>query len=291
MFHYFIPGARESQVTTAGKLNRSFLATVGLAETLADLVDVPADATVSELKAAPARGPRSLGGPGTLILPSRKYMSGPVIPIDTHLQTWREASGGKFWLGHGREAFDPRHLERKLLVGGFEVRDRIGHVWMVPVARAPQWERPFGTLPQTYTFDEAGQPVAQLMPEFQWLWDLAGEVQEWYRHSSPAAEGQESLAFKPIPILRLVQYALRILGVNYRLGREELNALHAAGVGMLDNALAADVCQASYGWHLEDEAKKKPPECDSNPAANSSSSKTGDGIPSAAPGTDQAEEH
>lgn len=294
MFNYFLPGVKKETVAPGDKLDHAVLATLGLGEVLADLRDVPSDAQVVYANVGPA------SGGGTFIVPTRKYSGVPQVRYDASLQNWKAANGGKFWLGWmAKDRPEVRDLERKELVAGEEIEDEQGNVWKVPIARAPHWNHTYGTLPQSYTFDDCGNPVPQLMPRFQWLWDLSGEIQQWYSSNADAiiaAQAEQQADSPPpapktkAPFTRLVQYAARILAVNYRVSFVELNALHSAGLAVLTNDTVHSICQATYGWVLEEEVKKKSPTPDSADRPNSMPSTTGDGTPVVAPGTVPAAE-
>lgn len=292
MFNYFLPGVAKETVAPGEKLDHAFLATLGLSSVLADVHRVPGDATVTYMQ----KGPSGCPG-GTVIAPVRKHSGPPQVLVNDGLQTWTSTREGKVWIGRiTKDPVSPRELERIELIAGEDVPDETGNLWRIPIARAPHWNLPYGTLPQSYTFDEQGETQAHLLPKFEWLWDLAGEIQAWYAANrrlpddATDEEKQEHAKVVRLPFSKLVQYAGRILGVNYRVGFAELTALHQAGAPVLTNNTVHAICQACYGWQVVEEAKKKTPASDSGPAPSSSPSTTGDAIPPAAPGTDPAAE-
>jgi hypothetical protein len=288
MFNYFLPGRTKTQLVQGDKLDREVLRTLGLDEVLADVSKVEAHASVLDVR-------NGCGGKaGAVIAPVRKYRG--VLPqfFSHDLMTWKEIRPGQLWLGWmSGDTPLPQDLERWEVIGGAELTDDSGGVWTLPIARAPHMGFPYGTLPQSYSFDTEGEPKAHLEPAYQWLWDLSGEIRDWYAaDEGPDSEATpaERAAHRQLPFSDLVKYAARIVGVNYRVGTAELSVLHERGCRLLKRSAVHAICQAAYGWEVEQEAKKKPPADDSAIAPNSSPSTTGENIPAAAPGTGPAAE-
>lgn len=290
MFNYYLPGKTREQVAPGDKLEADLLRTAGLLTAdgggvLADCTRVPAHASVLEVQ----RGPD--GKAGTVIAPVRKHSGEPGCFYSPTLQTWSPVRPGQLWIGYEHSVpFSPRLLERWNLVGGAEVSDEQGHVWIVPIARAPHYEHPFGTLPQAFTFDPAtGEPVPHLLAKFTWLWELAGEIREWYLAAAgPGSEATpEDKATAPAarPFADLVRYAARILSVNYRIGQAELTVLFGLGTAVLTQETVHAICQATYGYEVLDLAKKNAPASAAAVAPSSSLSPIGDKTPAASPAT------
>jgi hypothetical protein len=276
IFYYFLPQLTCEQVVEGELLRRDVLAAAGLAEILADVRKVPAHAAVNYVRTPVGPGKQV----GTVISPVSKAHGSGFVGNDPAKQRWvpgpltthHSPPTPAYWVGSliGNPPTPP-DLERWSVLGGAIVTDKCGWEWRVPIARAPQ--QPFGSLPQTYTFDAAGEPQPHLDPAYQWLWDLAGEIRNWYvRAAGPPEDATpaEQAAYVPPKFAELVKHAARILQVNYRVGPLELNLLHELGRPVLSQLLVHGICQACYGWEIEDEAKKKPLAESSSPAASSS---------------------
>jgi hypothetical protein len=291
MFHYFLPAITKEQIAPGDVLDRDLLRTVGLDETLADVSKVPAHASVMDVRKGPT------GTSGVVIAPVRKYTGVPDCFYSPTLQTWKSIRVGT-WIGWlNGEKPDPKSLERWDIIGGADVKDRLGHAWSMPIGRSPHFGHPYGTLPQAYTFDHNGEVVEHLVPAHTWLWELAGEIRQWYIDSigppEDATPAEKAAHVKP-PYAFLIKAAGRLLGVNYRLGLAEIGILHELGHDLLTQETVAGICQAAYGWEILAEAhqaaKKKPTENDTKAVPNLPPSRTGDEIPSDAPGTGPAAE-
>ena len=292
MFNYYLPGKTREQVAPGDQLNADVLRSVGLLAAdgggvLADCTRVPAHASVLDVQKGPD------GKAGTVIAPVRKHSGEPGCFYSPTLQTWQPVRPGLLWIGHEQSvAFSPRLLERWQIVGGAEVSDDNKHVWIVPIARAPYQQYAFGTLPQAYTFDPVtGEPVPHLLDRYTWLWELAGEIRDWYLAAAgPASEATpaEKAAHQARPFSDLIRYAARILGVNYRLGPAELNVLFSLACPVLTQETVHTICQATYGYEVLDAAKKNAPGGADEPAPSSSPSPTGEKTPAASPATGPA---
>lgn len=247
-FFYFFKNKRVDDLARGEEINHNLLAEFGLAEVLADVRKAPAHATATTVG--------SNAGPGNscgAILTVGTKHSGAPAHIGNHpdRQHWVPLNdAGDAWIGVMKNELPrPEDLERFEIIYGGLVTDRQHLEWIVPVCRAAQEGMPFGTLPQSYSFDANGEPLPQLDSSFRWLWNLSGEIQDYYR------PGQKERDFK-----WLVKAALKLLAVNYRIGVRELNLLHELGRPILTNNTAARIAQASYGWEVLEEAKKNLPE-------------------------------
>jgi hypothetical protein len=265
IFYYFLPNLTVEQVREGDFLRAGVLEAAGLAEILADVKRVPQHASVSFVRSPAGPG----GQAGTVITPVSKGRGVPeLIGNDPAKQKWVQGSGfgvqgsGKpaYWVGSLiGEPPTPLDLERLSIVAGHGVADPGGYEWKAPIARAPRWDQPYGFLPQSFTFGADGEPVSHLDPRWEWLWQLAGEIRDWYiglagpPDDAPPAEQATHTA---PPFTVLVKHAARILGVNYRVGPQELSLLHELGRPVLTQATIHEICKACYGWQIEDEAKK-----------------------------------
>ena len=293
MFNYYLPGLTKSQLAPGDKLDHDLLRACGLAEVLADVRKVEAEASVVECRIGPD------GNSGCVIAPVRKHTGPPDAFYVPGVQTWQPRQGCGAWIGWTtQEPPSVQSLERWRMVFGHEVQDRQGNPWMIPIARSPHGGYEFGTLPQTYSFDPtSGEPVPHLDVEFQWLWELSGRIRDWFRQAAGPrqdATPEEQARHEKPPFSWVVKQAARVIGVNYRVGLAELTVLHGLGLAVLTQETVRDICQTVYGWEIEEEAKKKPlppaTASGSPPAPNWSSSATGASTPDGAPGTGPATE-
>lgn len=245
-FYYFFKDRRADEIARGEELDHSLLTHYGLHLTLADVRKVPAHATLSNVGSNAGPGHSC----GAILAISCKYTGAPAIVTNApNLQRWKcidEAKG--LWLGVLKDDLPrPEVLERFTVIRGGRVTDPQHYEWIVPVARALAQGMPYGTLPQSYHFDDAGEPQPVLDKAYEWLWQLAGEIKDWY----VASETDQ-----PRPHAWLVKTAARLLAVNYRLGLHELNLLQECGRSVLHQQTIGAICQACYGWEVLEEAKK-----------------------------------
>lgn len=247
-FYYFFKNRRVDEIARGEELDVALLTHYGLHETLADVRKVPLHATLSNVGSNAGPG----NSCGALLVIGSKYTGAPDIVTITHpkdLQKWvcvNEEKG--LWLGVLKaDPPRPQDLERFKVIGGGTVTDPQHYEWTLPVARALAHGMPYGTLPQSYRFDEQGEPQPVLDKAYEWLWNLAGEVKDWYVASD--SENRRPHAW-------LVKTAAKLLGVNYRVGIPELNLLQEVGRSVLHQQTVGAICQACYGWEVLEEAKK-----------------------------------
>lgn len=283
-FYYFLPGVTKDDLIDGGRLKRDPLAAAGIDEVLFDVDRVIQHVSLAETNRC--SGPWKSTGTMLSIVNRHTGVPSLVVP-DFDRQLWQpRGNPAKCWIGALKgEPPLPEELERWEQIPGFTLADPGKYQWSVPVARMPAPEWKFGHLPQSYVFDGSGHPEGRLQPAYQWLWDLAGQIRDWYVSEEPRPAAAEKQ-----PFTWLVRQAARVLGVNYRVGFPELTFLHDLGRPVLTQTTVHAVCQALFGFEVLEEAKKKQPESDSLPALNSSSSKTGEEIPPGSPGTDRAGE-
>lgn len=264
VIYYFFPRVSTEQLVRGDELDRERLAEAGIDERLADIRKVPLHASVSGVRDGKGPGGQS----GAILTPVSKHRGTPLVGNAPDRQTWIPVGeGSKLWIGAlTKNPPTPLDLERWKLIGGLSVADPKHYEWRVPVARAANAGLEFGTLPQSYTFDEAGNPVPNLLPNYAWLWDLGAAIRDWYASQVPPvadAPPEVKAAHNPRPSSWLVQTAARVLGVNYRVGLPELNLMHQLGHPVLTQETVAAICQAVVNFDLVEEAKKKPEESDS----------------------------
>jgi hypothetical protein len=289
MFNYFIPGVSKEQLAPNSELDRDLLRKFGLDETLTDVKKVPAHAAVANVTHGPD------GQAGVVIAPVSKHKGTPAVTYDPRLQKW-EPVATRYWIGALRQYFtrqerpSPEDLERWELVGGFDVPDANGQAWNIPIGRAAHHGSEFGHLPQSFTIDpDTGEVKEHLLDSYTWLWELSGQIRDWYFKSVPPpaeASPEEKAAFDPPHFNALVKMAAKLLGVNYRIGTAELAALHKMGVPLLTQNSVHAFARASFGWEVLEQAKKNATANGSPPAVNSSPSTTGESTPDAPPAID-----
>lgn len=274
IFYYFLPKLAKEAVASGGEFDRQVLAAAGLVSAvpgqspgpLEDVRKVPVHASLCTVHNNAGPG----GQPGTLICPVSKLRGPPpIVTPALDRQIWRPVGdGSKLWIGALKsETPKPQDLERWETIGGAIVKDDAGCEWRVPVGRAPHLGLEFGTLPQSYTFGEDGEPKGNLSPAYTWLWQLASDVRDYYRSVPPGddATPEEKAAYEPPSFNWLIKQAARILAVNYRVGPAELSFLHALGHGVLTQHTVHAIAQACFGLEVLEEAKKKPPDGESSP--------------------------
>jgi len=209
-------------------------------------------------------------------------------------QTWLDPFESKqppFWIGWLKKSPpSPDDLVRDTIAPGIGMRDAHNRLWEIPVARSSL--APTGLLPKWWRFGPNGQSVGVVKDEFQELWTRAGQIWDYYNYSNwrhrrdagddlnydrpddlpeddeddtPPPGAHESQAW-------LRSQAVYALGVNYRLDWAELNALHAAGLPVLDDQRVHAACQILIHAEFVDEYKKKePPAPSPTPPAGSDS--------------------
>ena len=170
-------------------------------------------------------------------------------------QTWLEPDEAGVQIGYWNDNLpSPSDLvrARRELVRWYGFEDDGGREWTTPVARSPNCEN---VLPVEYQFDAlTNSPRPQCKATFNWLWDLSGEVWDYWNASHD----------KPSDPAWLVDVARQLIGVNYFVGARELNALCEMGCSLVDDVRAAAMSQALIEFDVvlanEDDAKKKPAE-------------------------------
>lgn len=168
------------------------------------------------------------------------------VYLDT--QTWMpvEDAEGKqtHWVGWETDNPPrPADVARAKQTTGHMVELGDDHEWIVPVVEAfvpnkeiphTQWERVSGfiTLPQTMTLDAKGDVTMKVKPGHEELADEAGWWVDTFWQS------------KDYLYARYATFAIRLLAVNYCVGRAEVNAL-----GLLEKsyAVAQKVIMAAIG--------------------------------------------
>lgn len=301
-FYYFLPHVTQRElVVSTNKLNRHLLAERGLAEVLADCKWWPRDVTISE-----GLGPEGISGVTLYVPPAGGAEQSTPLQFDAKRQTWMRVDDGR-WIGWltGDPPAPEDLLRRGDLVSGRFVTDEAGRGWRIPVARAAH--DPCGYLPQNLHFDAEGNSTGRVKPQHEWLWRLAGEVWDClnYRNWKAAQEaGEDPECQRPEDLPDtdpppgeahdeqwLRKAALDVLGVNYRLGFAEVNALAEAGLPLLDEARVQLIAICLIDLQFVREVQKKTNGASIPTAANTSASPPGEpaGCQATAPPTASCE--
>ncbi|MGV3605211.1 MAG: hypothetical protein ACO1RA_02305 [Planctomycetaceae bacterium] len=265
-FLYFIANVTEADLNKNGLLDRAILKAKGLDDVLSDVVQVPAHASLAEVKRLVGPG----GNVGVVLAPVSKHYGVPeLVTFDPDRQKWFDRGNG-VWIGI-TTADDPPNaqgLERWTVIPGTIVADEQTQQWKIPIARWPSAGLEYGTLPQTYTFDDDGKPLAKVQSKYAYIWQLAGQVRDFFftLHNAPDDNStpEERANYKAPEFDWLVIQAAIILGFNYRLGLKEINVLASLGRDILTQTTVTAICQSIYGMEVFEIAKKKPLDCDSN---------------------------
>lgn len=214
---YYLPGLNPASVKP------ETFAEVGLEEVLADALDDDWRSLLHEVR----KGPDGLSGtvvaapPGDIDA-NRSWSQVPGYYPDR--QEWRELHNG-LWLGFEREhPPTPEALQRSRPLVGYVHTLGDGNAWHCPTIRRGLF------VPTVPCFqDRVGAGIQRrVKPEWESLWhrSLAWASQEFSGDWESAAERWDAAA--------------ACLAVNYRVGREEINAL-----GLFDDAAITLVLDAA----------------------------------------------
>ncbi len=226
-FVYFLPAVTPSQIATSGLLKKE-LAKAGL-----QYLGVTRP---NEISVVPAR-PDVRGNPGVVLA------IGPEDPKPDEHYVWLDCKS--FHVGcQSDQPPGPPDTARPQLCAGYNVTDAAGRDWVVPIARSPIDGNV--TLPADFLFDlQTGVATSRVKPEFDWLWELTATLHgHWH--------GTENL-----PASQLAAAALKILGVNYRIGAAESNLLQFVGCPVIDHQTTQLITLFCLDNPQLDEQKKK----------------------------------
>ena len=258
-FYYYFPNRSPAELVQGEELNHNFLAEFGLSEVLADVRRIPLHGHVGPVNSNAGPGKTC----GVVLTVNGKYAGPPPKTGNwPDLQTWKPLRADKTaWIGVMKNELPrPEDLERLDIVFGPKVKDEGHYEWRVPCARAVHHGMPYGNLPQSYRFNDEGEPLPVLNSRWEWLWQLSGEIVDFYRAETTDQRKPEAW---------LVKQAARLLAVNYRLGLAELNFLFDLGRPVLQKDQVHLIAQASYGFEVLEEVKKKSPDEETAPTAAS----------------------
>lgn len=273
MFLYYLPKLSKETFSPAA------IQAAGLSDVLGDCLDALHVCGVGN-----ARGPGDTSG----VIVS--YAS-PITGVPKHtsyqpeMQDWTQVSD-LLWIGVSNPLPTPDDLQRIRTVPGSVLRDDHGHEWAFPTARSSA--NTYGMLPQTYGFDfQTGEPIGRLDERWRWVWDLSGEVWDYFNRPTDQQVADMEVEAEPETwdFAKVLRTAVKILSVNYRLGLHEVTILNDHGRGMLNQQLAFAVLASFIDWdfaiNLTEEKKSAVP--------SSSNLTPGDETPAAVRATDQRE--
>ena len=189
-----------------------------------------------------------VGASGVILRPNVLGQTPSRVAWMPDKQAWVKC--GSIWVGVDLEhPPQPHDLAKpgQPATAGSDVRDSVGRVWRIPVADASAAECAMDvTLPVDYVFDiSSGHAMARVKPQFADLIEAARQSFEWFTGAGELS-GADRAAI-----------ALTALGVNYAITPYEINALHAAGLPIIDDQFSGTVCWVLCGGPLIDEVEKK----------------------------------
>lgn len=170
------------------------------------------------------------GRSGVLMTPNLGDQPAPITSYCPGSQTW--INHGRIMIGWETDFSPTAEVLAKPIaqqVPSTFVLPAADTVWTIPVARS---SRGHAFLPTYYEWPEEGPPVQKRRPDFDWLWQIACEVWDYWNTEGGNGKPEEWLA----------EVALKVLQVNYYIGRPELTAFAAMGKILLDKVNVAVVC-------------------------------------------------
>ena len=230
---YFFPRLRLDELVQGDRLVPGLLARYGLAQVLDGLGSVEQATCRQEMTAA---GPGGASGTMLSLLTAGK----PPLRFGHYpqFQRWQKVrSEPELWIGVDTEhPPGPADLARPTLLDGYPVRLADGQEYVVPIIRSP--DPAVGThLPRDVYQDADGQWQIEVARKYETVWEESGRFWDFY-------VGNESM-----PLVELIGYAIRFLGVNYRYGPQEHAVLRLVQSGPEGTG---KLLEAVFDWpHVE----------------------------------------
>ena len=231
---YYLPKINRQRVRPdQGQLNLTLLTELGLGSIFSDCNSLTVRA-----------GDVTSGGPdgGSGVIICYQTPKGSIPDRDGYVpsqQTWHDC--GEFWIGlDNNSPVVPEDLVRESQNDGYAIALG-GREYVVPVVRR---EDDTTLLPRDIQLNPAREV---LKAQFQKNWDDSAEVIEWAQNNSWPKELDG--------VAHAVELAVSVLGINYRYGVHEHNA-----IGLIDstNWLKVLVCSSDFPKLKEiDESQKK----------------------------------
>ncbi len=227
---YYLPGVTEADLVTPvaakGKLEQ-----LGLGHL--EVSAFPTDAVLTGISIH--------GSTGVLLIPNTTGGPPDCHRYEPANQTWIEF--GKFWIGVcNNDLPHPELIARRNIYPGYSIPDASNRIWQIPIARSTRGK---SSIPSNYTFGPDRKPIAKPKSEFNWLWEISGIL---FDHWS-----QGGL----LTIDEMIQYAVQILGVNYRFSFAEAAVLAEANSAVVDDRFAQFVTLFVIDNPLLEEFQKK----------------------------------
>lgn len=223
---YFFPKLPKDELVEGDRLRSETLARYGLETSLGGVSSVRRELSTVEL---PRGGPPE-NGSGMLLIPLVPGKPPPVrLGMYRDHQQWLQvADDPPLWIGTDVEyPPTPDDLARPRQVEGHWVALDDGNDWMVPIIRSINPEA-VTNLPRRIGYDRTGELVARVKPEHEELWARAEQVWDWVYAGGSYSVGE------------IMPHCLAFLGVNYRIGKWEVERL-----GLLDTANYPEILRAA----------------------------------------------
>lgn len=139
---------------------------------------------------------------------------------------------------------DPTDLHRPDMLDGWLIPGRSGREWSIPIARTALDPVERCTIPMVLEFDQCKKPIYVQDPEFDWVFELSGQVWEHFideesQELKPGCEKNYDL---------IAVWATQILGINYRIGPHEITAFSKMRKPVIDRKFAECVCMQLIDW-------------------------------------------
>ena len=183
-------------------------------------------------------------------VPENQVWTAPAVP-DGQTQWWLG-----WWDGQKPGEED---LRRPNPVDGYTVTLADGDEWLIPPVR--RWDGSPGTIPCTLTLGPDGEEQSRVRPEYRDLFEETEEFADAYYETLKAWEDGEREQEVQIPRMGL-HIIVRVLNINYRVCREEVNALGLISSANRMNVSVSIIDVPAYIQMMADvdekpEAKKK----------------------------------
>lgn len=251
---YFLPGLSKEQIAPGGRLNQALLAERGLAHVFGDRRGPQDDCAASGLS---GRGPGGHSGVILCALPVGKDAPRRIgyYPAEQRWERGFALAEGKavpaevppFYVGiDTAEPPGPEDLARSVRHKGYPVALGDGNQWEVPVILAPDGDT---SLPRTFAWDpESGELCGTVRAEYRDAWEASADTIAFFY-------GDEDDNERPYEVI--LPRCLQALGLNYRLGPAEQNALGLIDTTNCTEILGATVDAPKVRKLIEAEKKKR----------------------------------
>lgn len=230
---YFFPGL------TAASLTRAQLQELPAAESLRDCLVSETAFRELILKADCKYGPS--GSSGALVAASPGETP-PEIMYKPDRQRWVQF--GDYWIGVFKDNLPtPAELERRDQLPGYLEELGDGLQWNCPLIRTPYADTPQMRIPRKFGVDDQGNLVNEPLPEYCEAWERTAEIWNW-------------IAFnEQIDIDVCITYAAQLLGLNYRVSRNECLLLNLFDETNLKRVFIAACDKDFFELCLEEQKK------------------------------------